>query len=90
MSATFDKLKVMLEEKGALTPEDIETVTKADGEMTPQEMVDLESLRLKKDGRMQVSMEAYLKASKILDEATEGSEEYKKAEEIVNAFEKGA
>lgn len=91
MSASFDKLKTMLDEKGALSPEDIEGVVKSDGAMTPQESMELESLRLKKgDGRIKVTMEAYLEASKVLDSAAEGSEEYKKAEAIVNAFESGS
>lgn len=91
MSASFDKLKGMLETKGSLSQDDIDGVVKADGEMTPNEIVELEVMRLKKgDGRGQVSMDAYLKATKILDEATEGSDEYKKAEEVVNAFETSA
>jgi predicted DNA-binding antitoxin AbrB/MazE fold protein len=90
MGAAFDKLKGMLEEKGALTQEQIDETVKADGAMSPQEIMELESLRLKKGERMKVSMEAYLEASKVLDTAAEGSEEYKKAEAIVNAFESGS
>jgi hypothetical protein len=91
MSASFDKLKAMLEEKGALSPEDIDGVVKSDGSMSPQEAMELESLRLKKgDSRVKITMEAYIEAGKVLDTAAEGSEEYKKAEAIVNAFEAGA
>lgn len=90
MGAAFDKLKGILEEKGALTQEQIDETIKADGAMSPQEIMELESLRLKKGERMKVSMEAYLEANKILDSAAEGSEEYKKAEAIVNAFESGS
>ena len=91
MSASFDKLKAMLEEKGNISPEDIKTVTEADGEMTPEEMIELEHLKLKKgkEARKEVTMDEYLAAAKILDEAEEGSDEYKKAEAIVNAFESG-
>jgi len=91
MGASFDKLKAMLDEKGALTPEDVEKITKENGEMSPQEAMELESLKIKKskESRSVPTMEEYIKASKILDETAEGSEEYKKAEEIVNAFEAG-
>lgn len=91
MSASFDKLKAMLEEKGALTNEDVEKITKEHGEMTPQETIELESLKLKKskESRAAPTMEEYIAASKILDTAAEGSEEYKKAEAIVKAFEEG-
>ena len=91
MSASFDKLKAMLEEKGSVSPEDIKKVTDESGEMTPEEMIELEHLKLKKgkEERKEVSMDEYLAATKKMDEVEEGSEEYKKAEEIVKAFESG-
>jgi len=91
MSDSFNKLKAILDEKGTVTPEDIETVSKEHGAMTPQEQMELESLKLKKqkNERAEVTMEEYLKATKTLEEAAEGSDEYKKAEEIVKAFEEG-
>lgn len=91
MSESFNKLKAILEEKGSLSPEETETITKEHGALEPQELIEIESLKLKKgkEARKDVSMEDYLKASKVLDEADEGSEEYKKAEEIVKAFEEG-
>jgi hypothetical protein len=91
MSASFDKLKAMLEKAGNVSPEDIKKVTDESGEMTPEEMIDLEHLKLKKgkESRKEVSMDEYLAATKKMDEVAEGSEEYKKAEEIVNAFEAG-
>jgi len=91
MSASFDKLKALLEEKGSLEQADIEKITKEHGELQAQEAMELESLRLKKgkETRKEVTMDEYLEATKTLDTAEEGSEEYKKAEEIVNAFEAG-
>lgn len=91
MSESFNKLKAILEEKGALSQEDIETVTKEHGELPAQQMMELESLKIKlgKSGRKEVTMEEYLEATKKLDELEEGSEEYKAAEAIVEAFESG-
>lgn len=91
MSESFNKLKAILEEKGAVTPEDIETVTKEHGELQAQQMMELESLKIKlgKSERKEVTMEEYLEATKKLDELEEGSEEYKAAEAIVEAFESG-
>lgn len=91
MSASFDKLKAMLEEKGSVSPEDIKKITDENGEMTAEEMMELESLKLKKgkEARKEVTMDEYLAATKKMDEVEEGSEEYKKAEEIVKAFESG-
>ncbi len=92
MSAAFDKLKELLKEKQTLTTEDFETVNKAHGAMSDQEHIALEAMRLKLDklNRPKVSMEDYLKATKVMDEVPEGSEEFKAAEEIVQAFESGA
>lgn len=91
MSAAFDKLKELLKEKQTLTAEDFETITKEHGAMSDQEHIALEAMRLKLDkmNRPKVSMEDYIKATKVLDEAPEGSDEYKAAEEIVQAFETG-
>jgi hypothetical protein len=91
MGASFDKLKAILEEKGEIPADEMEKIVKEDGALSPQETMELESLKLKKskETRKQVTMEEYIQASKILDEAPEGSEEYKKAEAIVNAFEAG-
>jgi hypothetical protein len=90
-SATFTKLKAALEKNNTLTPEEIAAAIAADGAMTDAEQVELEALKIKlnKQGRAKVSMEDYVKASKILDTAPEGSPEYKAAEAIVEAFESG-
>lgn len=91
MSATFDKLKAVLAEKKTFTNDEMTKAIAETGEMTPDEMTWLESerLRLEKEGGGKVTMEQYLEASKVLDTAPEGSEAYKKAEEIVNRFESG-
>ncbi|GIK63594.1 MAG: hypothetical protein BroJett018_13880 [Chloroflexota bacterium] len=88
MSATFDKLMKMLEEKGSLANTDIEAVTKELGEMTPQEMIDLSAAQIKKQPRTEITMEQYLAATKVLDTAAEGSPEYEAALKIVETYEK--
>ncbi|MCQ3929927.1 MAG: hypothetical protein DPW16_05675 [Chloroflexi bacterium] len=88
MSATFDKLMKMLEEKGSLANTDIEAVTKELGEMTPQEMIDLSAAQIKKQPRTEITMEQYLAATKVLDTAAEGSPEYEAALKVVETYEK--
>lgn len=92
MSESFSKLKAMLEEKKTLTAEAIETITKEHGALAPKEHIELEALRIEIDkvNRPTVTMEDYLAATKIMDEAAEGSDEYKAAEKIVKVFEGGA
>lgn len=91
MSATFDKLIAQLKDKGTLSNDDITAAAAASGEMTPEEHTQLEAERhkLTRTSGKQITMDEYLAASKILDTAAEGSEEYKKAEAIVNAYESG-
>jgi hypothetical protein len=90
MSASFDKLKAMLHEKKTLSSEDIQTVVAEQGEMTAEEITWLESEKLKlakEQSGDTVTMDQYLEACKILDTAAEGSDEYKKAEAIVDKYE---
>ncbi len=89
MTATFDKLKAQLAEKKTLTNEEVAAAVAADGEMTDEEKMWLEAERLKLSRTSTITLEQYLEASKVLDTAPEGSEEYKKAEEIVNRYESG-
>jgi len=89
MSATFDKLKAMLAEKKALTNDEIAAAIAADGDMTDEEKVWLEAERHKLSRTATISLEDYLAASKVLDTADPSSDEYKKAEEIVNKYEAG-
>ncbi len=91
MSATFDKLKELLKSKGSLTNEEIQAAIADSGDMTPEEHALLEAERLEaaKSAGSKVSMEEYLAALKVLDSAPEGSDEYKKAEAVVERYESG-
>ncbi len=88
MTASFDKLKAMLEEKGALSDEEIAAVVKEHGEMTDEENMQLsaEIHERKRAGEATVTMEQFLEANKVLDSADPNSDEYKKAQEIVDKF----
>jgi len=87
----FENLKKLLEEKGTLSPEEVETAEKEHGAMTDEEKLWLEAEKHKKDHaeRQTITMDEYLAASAVLDSAEEGSEEYKKALETVEKFESG-
>lgn len=91
MSAAYDKLKELLEKQGKLSNDEIAKVVAEHGEMTDEEKVSLEAERHKRERESQatITLEQYLEASKVLDTAAEGSDEYKKAEEIVNKYESG-
>lgn len=89
MTATFDKLKAQLAEKKSLTNEEVTAAVTADGEMTDDEKMWLEAERHKLSRTATITLEQYLEASKVLDTAAEGSDEYKKAEELVNRYESG-
>jgi hypothetical protein len=91
MSETYDKLKALLNEKKTLSKEDIDKMIAEHGEMTDEEKVKLEAdkLETEKASVDKVTMEQYLEACKILDTAEAGSEEYKKAEALVEKYEKG-
>ena len=91
MSETYDKLKALLDKNKALTTEDIEKMIKESGEMTAEEKIKLEADRLEaaKSSGDKITMEQYLEACKTLDTVEEGSDEYKKAEALVEKYEKG-
>ncbi len=91
MSATFDKLKELLAKQGSLSNEEVEKAVAEHGAMTDEEKMWLEAERhkLERSKTESVTLEQYLEASKILESAAEGSEEYKKAEAIVNRYESG-
>ena len=92
MTEAYDKLKAMLEEKKTLTNEDVEKMQAEHGNMTDEEKFDLEAKKLeleKADKTDEVTMDDYLAALKVLDEAAEGSDEYKKAEATVDKYESG-
>jgi transcription elongation GreA/GreB family factor len=88
MTATFDKLKAALQEKGSLTDEEIAQAIKEHGEMTAEENTQLsaEIFERQRASEKKVTMEQFLEANKILDTADENSEEYKIAQQIVDAF----
>lgn len=91
MSETFDKLKEMLTKQGTLSNEDVEKLVKEHGDMTDDEKMWLESERhkLERSQEETITLEQYLEATKVLDSAEEGSDEYKKAEALVEKYEAG-
>jgi hypothetical protein len=91
MSATFDHLKKILDEKGTISTTELEAAEKEHGALTEQEKIDLEAAKYEKErsGAATITMEQYLEASKLLDTAAEGSEEYKKALALVEKYEAG-
>ena len=93
MSATYDKLKALLDSQKKLSTEDIEKAIAADGDMTEEERTKLEADRLEMEKSQKsseaVTMDQYLEALKVLDTAAEGSDEYKKADELVTRYESG-
>lgn len=91
MSATYDKLKELLTKQGTLTNEEVEKMIAEHGAMSDEEKLWLEAERhkLERSKAETVTLEQYLEASKILETAAEGSDEYKKAEVLVNKYESG-
>lgn len=91
MSATFDKLKELLKKQGTLSNEDMEKAIAEGGPLSAEEITALESekLEIAKAKADTVSMDDYLAALKVLDSAAEGSDEYKKAEALVDKYESG-
>lgn len=91
MSETFDKLKAQLDQQGSLNEADINKAIEAHGPMTAEERAQLDAAVHEKtrEKDKKITMEQYLEASKVLDSAAEGSPEYQKALEIVEAYEKG-
>jgi len=91
MSAGFDHLMKVLAEKQTITPEDVEAAEKEHGALTDEEKLQLEAEKhkLEREGDATITMDQYLEATKTLDTAEEGSDEYKKAEAIVEKFESG-
>lgn len=92
MSATFDALKALLAKQGSLSNEDVDKAVTATGALTDDEKFWLESERhkLERSKGDKVSLEDYMAACKVLDTAAPDSDEYKKAEVIVNKYESGS
>ncbi len=91
MSEAYDKLKAMLAEKGTLSNDDVSKVEAEHGALTDEEKFELESQkhRLEREKDQTVTMDQYLEALKVLDSVEEGSDEFKKAEELVDKYERG-
>jgi hypothetical protein len=94
MSETYDKLKALLDSQKTLSKEDIDKAVAEHGAMTDDEVMTLEADRLEMEKQTKsdsdtVTLEQYLEAINKLDDLEEGSEEYKKAEAIVQKYESG-
>lgn len=91
MSETFDKLKELMAKQGSLSEDDITKGIAATGAMSDTERTQLEAERYEKDRSkdQKITMDQYLAASKVLDSAAEGSDEYKKALALVEKYESG-
>ncbi len=91
MSETFDKLKEQLAKQGNLSEDDINKAIAATGAMSDDERTKLEAERYEKERTkdQKITLEQYLEASKVLDSAAEGSDEYKKALVLVEKYESG-
>ncbi|MGQ9889553.1 MAG: hypothetical protein ACUVSX_13845 [Aggregatilineales bacterium] len=92
MTTTFDHLKAKLEAESMLSDADIEQAIAEFGPLTPEELTTLEAERLKRTRHLAggaVTLEQYLEATKVLDTAPEGSEEYQRALKIVETYEQG-
>ncbi len=91
MSETFDKLKALLAKQDTLSEDEINQAIQSSGPMTAEERatLDAEVHEKKRQKDQVITMEQYLEASKVLDTAAEGSDEYNKALKIVEAYEKG-
>ncbi len=86
MSEDFEKLKTKLAETGNVTDDEINAA-----KMTDEEKIWLNAERYarQRDKQEVITLDQYVAANKVLDTAAEGSEEYKKAEAIVNKYEAG-
>ncbi len=88
MPDTFNKLKVLLEEKGDLGDDDVAKMIAEHGEMTPEENMELSAAihEKRRASQVTITMEQFLEANKVLDSTDENSDEYKAAQKIVDAF----
>lgn len=91
MSKAFDHLKALLAKQGTLSSADIDQATAEHGALSDAERTALEAERyeLERAKGQKITLEQYLEASKVLDSAAEGSDEYKKALALVEAYESG-
>jgi hypothetical protein len=91
MSAAYDKLKDLLTKQGTLSNEEVEKAIAEHGAMTDEEKLWLEAERhkLERSKGEKITVEQYMAACKVLDTAAPDSEDYKKAEAMVNKYESG-
>ncbi len=92
MTEAYDKLKALLDQQKTLSNEDVEKIETKHGKMTDEEKFDLEAkkLEIEKANKTEgVSLDDYLAALKVLDEAEAGSDAYKAAEKKVETYETG-
>jgi hypothetical protein len=91
MSETFDKLKALLAKQGTLSEDEINKQIAESGALSDDERTTIEAERYEAERTkgQKITLEQYLAASKVLDSAAEGSDEYKKALVLVEAYESG-
>ena len=91
MSESFDKLKALLAKQGTLSEDDITKMIAESGALSDEERTTLEAGRYEAERTkgQKITLDQYLAASKVLDSAAEGSDEYKKALALVEAYESG-
>jgi hypothetical protein len=91
MSETFNKLKAMLAKQGTLSEDEINKQIAESGALSDAERTTIEAERYEAERAkgQKITLEQYLAASKVLDSAAEGSDEYKKALVLVEAYESG-
>ena len=89
--STFEKLKELLKNQGTLSNDDVAKLEGEHGTLSDEEKMWLESekLEIEKQKTETVTMDQYLEALKVLDSAAEGSDEYNKAEALVDKYESG-
>ncbi len=92
MSQAFDEAMKLLDKQGMVSDAEIQALVAQHGDMTEDEHVSLsvEIYERVNSGRVQITLEQYLEATKVLDSTDPGSPAYKKAEAIALAFESGA
>ncbi|NLX09045.1 MAG: hypothetical protein GXY36_05275 [Chloroflexi bacterium] len=88
MTETFEKLKALLHEKGTLTDDDINRISAEHGGLTPEENMWLQAELYERSraAQSQVTLEQFLAANQVLDTAEPDSDEYRRAQAIVDAY----
>ena len=88
MGESFDKLLKLLKEKGSISEEEIKKITDESGALSDTEHIEFSLAQLEGGKKTEITLEEYLKATKILDTVEESSPEYKAAEKIADEYEK--